>query len=121
MPQNPETGRQGLENGYNNADAIGSPLGAVRLANNSNEFRWRGRVVVVKTGSSAVVTRATLARVAVIVYGEQTAAGWELYEIDPATFERLSVASRSRKHNENYRLVRRTQIRDNGRRIAVGE
>jgi ribosomal protein L25 (general stress protein Ctc) len=121
MPQNAVTGRQGLVNGYNNADQIGVLLGAVRLANNSNEFRWQGRVVVIKTGSSVVVTRATLGRVAAVIYGEETDNGWILYELDPATFEQLSVQSRSRIHNENYRLVRRTQIRDHGRSIVVAE
>ncbi len=119
MPQNAESGCQGLEHGYRNADLIGALLGATRIANNSNEFRWKGRTVVIKTGSSVVVTRATLARVATVVYGEETASGWVLYEIDPATFEGLSVTSQSSKHNENYRLVRRTQIRDNGRVISV--
>jgi hypothetical protein len=114
MPQNTETGQQGLENGYSNADQIGALLGATRVSNNSNEFRWKGMVVVIKTGASAVVTRATLARVAFVVYGEKTAEGWTLYKIDPATFDHLSVQSQSRNHNENYRLVRRSKIRNNG-------
>ena len=119
MPQNSETGRQGLENGYNNADEIGALLGAARIANNSNEFRWEGKIVVIKTGSSAVVTRATLGRVAAIVYGEETDDGWVLYEIDPTVFEELSIQSRSRNHDERYRLVRRTQIREHGRQIPA--
>jgi hypothetical protein len=72
MPQNSETGRQGYETSYNNADTIGTLLGAVRLANNSNEFRWNDRTVVIKSGSSAVITRATLGRVTAIVYGEES-------------------------------------------------
>jgi hypothetical protein len=119
MPQTSETGRQGRENGYNRADAIGALLGAARLAKNSNEFEWGGRIVLIKTGPSAVVTRATLSRVAAIVYGEETNDGWILYEIAPTIFEALSVQSCSRKHGENYRLVRRTQIREHGRKIRV--
>jgi hypothetical protein len=119
MPQNSETGRQGYETGYNNADEIGALLGAVRLSNSSNEFRWNARIVVIKTGSSAVVTRATLDRVTAIIYGEETGDGWTLYEITPKVFEELSVQSRSRNHDENYRLVRRKQIRQTGRRIPV--
>ena len=119
MPQNSETGRQGRENGYNNADEIGALLGATRISNNSNEFRWDDKVVVIKSGSSAVVTRAMLIRVAAIVYGERKNAEWRLYEIDPVEFENLSVQSRSRNHDENYRLVRRTQIREHGRQIYI--
>lgn len=119
MPQNSETGRQGYETGYKNADEIGALLGAIRLSNDSNEFRWNGRIVVIKTGSSAVVTRATLGRVTAIVYGEETDNGWTLYEIAAKIFEKLSVQSHSRKHDENYRLVRRKQIRETGRRIPV--
>ena len=119
MPQNSKTGRQGYETGYNNADAIGVLLGAVRLSNKSNEFRWDGRTVVIKTGSSAVVTRATLGRVTAIVYGEETDNGWTLYEIVPKIFEELSIQSRIRNHDESYRLVRRKQIQETGRRISV--
>lgn len=60
MPQDSETGRQGIENGYNHADEIGALLNARRVSNNSNEFDWKGSRVVIKTGSSAVVTRALL-------------------------------------------------------------
>ena len=119
MPQNAETGRQGLVNGYGNADQIGKLLGAVRVANNRNDFLWKDRIVVIKTGPSAVVTRATLARVSAVVYGEETANGWLLYEIDPATFEALAVTSQSSGHNENYRLVRRSQIRNQGQVIRI--
>ena len=119
MPQNSETGRQGRENGYNKADEIGALLGATRISNNSNEFRWDDKVIVIKTGSSAVVTRAMLTRVAAIVYGVWTNAEWSLYEINPSVFEKLSVQSRSRNHNERYRLVRRTQIRENGRQVPI--
>ncbi len=119
MPQNADTGRQGHENGYNNADQIGELLDAVRVTRISNEFRWNGRIVVIKTGPSAVVTRATLARVAAVVYGDETNTGWALYEIDPETFEQLSVRSQSSNHNENYRLVRRSQIREHGGQIIV--
>ena len=119
MPQDSETGRQGCASGYSRADKIGALLGAERLAKNSNEFRWDSRIVVIKTGSSAVVTRATLGRVAAIVYGEETNDGWILYEIAPTLFEALSIQSRSRNHDENYRLVRRTQIRDHGRQVTI--
>lgn len=71
MPQDSETGRQGCASGYSRADKIGALLGAERLAKNSNEFRWDSRIVVIKTGSSAVVTRATLGRVVAIVYGSK--------------------------------------------------
>lgn len=108
MPQNSETGRQGRENGYNNADEIGALLGATRISNNSNEFRWDDEIIVIKTGSSAVVTRAMLTRVTAIVYGERKNTEWRLYKINPKVFEKLSVQSRSRNHNENYRLVRHT-------------
>jgi hypothetical protein len=119
MPQNADTGRQGLWNGYSNADQIGDLLGAVRVASNSNKFRWNDRIVVIKTGSSAVVTHATLAKVAAVVYGDETNTGWVLYEIDPETFEQLSVRSQSNNHNEDYRLVRRSQIREHGQQIIV--
>jgi hypothetical protein len=119
MPQNSVTGRQGRDNGYSKADEIGTVLGAARLSSKSNEFRWDGRIVVIKTGSSAVVTRAILGKVAAIVYGEETDGGWILYEIAPTIFEELSVQSRSRNHDEKYRLVRRTQIREHGRQIPV--
>ena len=117
MPQTRETGHQGRQNGYKRADSIGALLGAARLAEASNVFQWGGRVVLIKTGSSAVVTRATLDRVAAIVYGEETKDGWILYEIAPTTFEALSAQSCSTKHDEKYRLVRRAQIREHGRRI----
>jgi len=119
MPQNADTGRQGRENGYRRADEIGALLGAARTSTNSNDFRWEGRTVVIKTGSSVVVTRATLSRITAIIHGARTYNGWVLYEIDPITFEQLSVQSRSSKHNQNYRLVRQRQIRDHGHRIAV--
>jgi hypothetical protein len=119
MPQNSETGRQGRKNGYSRADQIGALLGATRISNNSNEFRWDDKVVVIKTGSSAVVTRAMLTRVNAIVYGERTNAEWRLYEIDPTVFEKLSIQSRSKNHNEKYRLVRRTQMREHGRQIPL--
>jgi hypothetical protein len=119
MPQNWETGRLGRENGYKRADEIGALLGAARLSNKSNEFQWDARIVVIKTGSSAVVTRATLRRVAAIVYGEKTGGGWRLYEMTPTKFAELSVQSHSRNHDENYRLVRRTQIREHGGEISV--
>jgi hypothetical protein len=119
MPQNADTGRQGLENGYRRADEIGAVLGAVRINRNSNEFRWEERIVVIKTGPSIIVTRATLRRVTAIIYGKESRNGWELYEIDPTTFELLSVQSQSSGHNENYRLVRQTQIRGHGRRVVV--
>lgn len=119
MPQNRETGRQGRKNGYNRADKIGELLGATRISNNSNEFRWNDKVVVIKTGSSAVVTRAMLDRVAAIVYGEWINAEWKLYKIEPTVFEGLSIQSHSRNHNENYRLVRRKQIRENGNQISI--
>ena len=121
MPQNSETGRKGRENGYNRANQIGALIGAARLTNSSNEFRWNDRNVVIKTGSSAVVTRAMLARVAAIVYGEETDDGWILYEVAPTIFEELSIQSRSKNHDEKYRLVRRTQIRKHGRQIPVGK
>ena len=119
MPQNLKTGRQGRENGYKNANEIGALLGAARIFSNSNEFRWNNKVVVIKTGSSAVVTRAMLARVTAIVYGKKKNSEWKLYEIDPKEFEKLSIQSSSRNHNENYRLVRRTQIREHGREIHI--
>lgn len=119
MPQSTETGRQGYKNGYGNADQIGALLGAKRISKNSNEFLWNGKVVVIKTGQSAVVTRAMLAKVGAVVYGEKMGDGWVLYEIDPAAFERLSVRSQSNNHDENYRLVRRSQIKDNGTIINV--
>jgi hypothetical protein len=81
MPQNADTGPQGLENGYRRANEIGALLGAARISNNSNDFRWEGRTVVIKTGSSVVVTPATLRRAAAIIYGKETRNGWELYEI----------------------------------------
>lgn len=119
MPQNADTGRRGLENGYRKADEIGALLGAVRINRSSNEFRWENRIVLIKTGPSIVAIRDTLRRVTAIICGKETRNGWELYEMDPTTFEQLSVQSQSSGHNENYRLVRQGQIRDHGRRIAV--
>lgn len=117
MPQNTATGRKGRENGYIRADEIGILLGAVRISYKSNEFCWKNKVVLIKTGPSAVVTRATLAKVESIIYGERVDVEWRLYQIDPDEFERLSVQSRSRSHNENYRSVSRKQMRYHGRRI----
>jgi hypothetical protein len=119
MPQNADTGRQGFENGYRRADEIGALLGADRINNNSNDFIWNERTVVIKTGPSVIATRATLSRVAAIIYGKATSRGWDLYEIDPTTFEQLSVQSPSSGHNERYRLVTRKQIREHGRRIVA--
>jgi len=82
-----------------------------------NDFRWGGKLVVIKTGSSAGVTRTTLGRVAAIVYGEETADRWILYEFAPSKFEELSVQSKSRNHDENYRLVRLAQVWEHGRQI----
>lgn len=83
MPQNSDTGRRGLENGYRRADEIGALLGAVRINRSSNEFRWEDRIVLIKTGPSIIVTRATLRRVTAIICGKETRSGWELYEIEP--------------------------------------
>ncbi len=116
MPQDDDSGRRGRLNGYRNADLIGEQLGAVRISQRSNEFQWNDRIILIKTGSSAIVTRATLERVQAVIYGVAVD-GWTLYEIDPETFEELSVASASRNHDETYRRVRRTQIRENGRRL----
>jgi len=104
----------------NRANQIGALLDAVRLGNNSNEFPWNDRVVVTKTGPYVATTRATLARVAVVIYGVSRNDGWLLYEIDPTTFEQLSVPSQSGSHTENYRLVGRRDIIDNGERILLG-
>ncbi|QDV26362.1 hypothetical protein [Aureliella helgolandensis] len=121
MPQDSETGRQGLENGYNHADAIGALLRANRLSNSSNEFDWNGSRVVIKTGSSAVVTRAALERVDAVVYGEATAQGWTIYRVEPRAFDENSIQSQSSNHNENYRLVRRAQIREIGEPVVLAD
>ncbi len=119
MPQNAETGRQGRENGYRNADEIGTLIGAARISNKSNVFRWNRKLVVIKTGSSAIVTRPLLAKVEAIIYGEWKHDEWHLYEIGTKVFEKLSKESQSRKHNEEYRLVRRSQIREHGSQIPI--
>jgi hypothetical protein len=94
-------------------------LGARRISYKSNEFQWGNKRVVIKTGSATVVTRAMISRVSSIVYGEWKIDGWNLYEIDTDVFEKLSIQSRSRNHNENYRFVRGKQIKENGRHINV--
>ena len=121
MPQDSETGRQGLENGYNHAGVIAELLNAKRVSNNSNEFDWAGSRVVIKTGSSAVVTRAILDRVDVVVYGEETDEGWAIYRVEPRVFNENSIQSQSKNHNENYRLVRRSQIRKIGEPIFLAD
>lgn len=117
MPQNAETGQQGYRNGYNYADEIGVMLKATRKNKTSNEFtRQDGKSLLIKTGSPAVVaTRATLGRIDFIIYGDRSDGSWVLYEICPKKFEDLSGQSRSRNHNENYRSVSRTLIREHGR------
>lgn len=119
MAQTSETGRKGCENGYKRADEIGILLSAVRLSKKSNEFRWGDRIVVIKTGPSAVVTRASLGRVAAIVYGEKNDDDWFLYEISPIKFEGLSRPSRSARHSDNYRLVSGTRIREQGKKNSL--
>ena len=119
MPQNHKTGREGLENGYSRANQIGALIGAERLSNSSNEFRWNGRIVVIKTGSSAVVTRAMLNRVAAVVYGEKKDGDWILYKITSQKFEVLSDQAQSKNHAEKYRRVHRTQIRKYGQKIPI--
>jgi hypothetical protein len=119
MSQNAETGRKGYINGYERADEIGALLGAARISKRNNDFMWQDQIIVIKTGPSVVVTRSTLARVMFVVYGERKDAEWKLYQIDPTTFEKLSVQSRSRNHNENYRSVHSTKIREHGSQIPI--
>jgi hypothetical protein len=114
MPQNSDTGRAGYENGYGAADEIGKLLGAERIGSKSNEFVLGQTKILIKTGSSAVVTRATLARIDFIIYGFKTSDGWQLYKIDPETFEKHSSQSQSGNHDESYRLVRKKQIKEYG-------
>ena len=119
MPQDSETGRQGYENGYERANHIGSLIGATRIGRASNEFTWRERRVAIKTGPSVVLTRSTLSRIDAIVYGYQEQGVWTLYEMAPRRFEELSVSSQSRKHTDDYRLVRRAQFLEHGRELPV--
>jgi hypothetical protein len=118
MAQTTETGRQGVVNGYNNADGIAALIGAVRVSHGTNDFRLGERLIVIKTGSSTVITESTLSRVDAIYYGEYRDGGWAVYEIAPQTYHALSAPSRSPKHDERYRLVRRTQIRQHGKRVV---
>ena len=119
MPQNVETGRQGYENGYGNADEIGSLLGASRVERNANIFKWNGRHIVIKSGPSAVVTLATLERVKAVVYGVRMGTVWELYEIARETFKGCSGKSKSKRHGDNYRLMSRGKIREHGKVIDL--
>ena len=117
MPQDAESGRQGLKKGYARADKIGGILGAERLSKTSNEFLWGNRRIVIKTGPNPVVTRNMLERVEAIIFGEEDDQEWVLYEIDPVTFERISEPSRSSGHDESYRQVSKSKLYSHGRVI----
>jgi hypothetical protein len=117
MPQDSESGIRGVANGYKNANEIATLIGAARRSKSANLFGLGEERVVIKTGSSAVVTLTTLANVDAVVYGFQQYGHWEVYRIAPAAFETVSVASRSKGHDDRYRSVRKTLIRDNGSRI----
>jgi hypothetical protein len=117
MGQTIESGRRGAASGLINADEIAAIIGATRIKPYINVFQLGERLIVIKTGPSAVITEATLSRVDAVFYGEQTDGGWMIYEINPQTYQGLSVPSRSRKHDERYRQVRKTQIRQHGHRV----
>jgi hypothetical protein len=117
MGQTRETGDEGRKNGYRRADEIAALIGAVRVSPISNEFESAGRRIVIKTGPSAVITEATLSRVEAVFYGEYRDGGWAVYELDPQSYRGLSVPSRSTNHDESYRQVRKTQIRQFGRKV----
>lgn len=119
MPQNRETGRQGHENGYRNADTIGERLGAKRLSKQSNEFDMRGRHVLLKTGDrGAVVSGETLKRVEAVIYGFQDHDRWTAFELAPEVFRAHGVPSLSASHRgRDYRQLSKTQCRELGRQI----
>jgi hypothetical protein len=115
MPQNAQTGRDGRDRGYADADAVANTIGAQRIGPNSNEFMLRNRRISIKTGGPAVVvTRATLGRVDSVLVGENPGGLWDLYEVDPPTFEQNSVQSLSSGHDDNYRSVPLTLVRNIG-------
>ena len=120
MPQNEDTGRAGAQAGYSNADAVAKLIGATRVRPGSNDFTWEDKNIVIKTGGSgAVVTRATLSRVALVLYGYSVGEVWELYTIESSAFENLSSQSRSSGHDETYRQVTKKKLRENGNRVRL--
>ncbi len=119
MPQNRETGRQGNQNGYRNADALGERLGATRLSKQSNAFEMRGQRVLLKTGErGAVVSGETLKRVEAVIYGFLDRDRWAAYELKPQSFRAHGVPSLSESHRgRDFRQLSKTQCRELGRQI----
>jgi hypothetical protein len=119
MGQTRETGHRGHENGYRNADAFAARLEAKRLSSQSNEFEMSGRRVLLKTGDrGAVVSGATLDRVAAVIYGYQDHERWCAFELSPNDFRAHGVPSRSKSHEgRDFLQLSKTQCRKLGRQL----
>jgi hypothetical protein len=119
MPQNRQTGRQGHENGYRNADNLANRLNANRVSKQSNEFEMGGRRVLLKTGDrGAVVSGATLERVAAVIYGYQDHYRWKAFELAPRAFREHGAPSQSTSHTgRDFLQLSKTQCTDLGRQI----
>ena len=120
MPQNRETGRQGHESGYRNADALGNRLKAKRVSNQSNEFEMGGRRVLLKTGQrGAVVSGPTLDRVEAVIYGFQDRDRWRAFELPPSAFREHGTPSQSKSHvGRDFLQLSKTQCLKLGKQIV---
>jgi hypothetical protein len=101
MPQNHKTGVAGNEFGRTNAKKLAAALGAILTRPGSNEARWEGKLVALKSAASGTtsigVTYLMLGRVdEVIAAFERLDGAFDLFALSASAFSSAMKPTRSK-------------------------
>jgi hypothetical protein len=119
LGQTRETGAAGNDFGRKNAIKVSEVMGLKRVSDQANEFLFRDRRVVVKSGgrktTSIGVTTKSLDRVSGILAAfEESDGQFSIWLIDVVDFKAHMKPSRSLSSNGNVQTVSRKVIRELG-------
>src|ERR1043165_2115147 len=124
MPQDKNTGAAGNEFGRENAKKLAEALGATLTKPGSNEARWNGKLIVLKSAAadtkSVGVTYLMLDRVDAIVAALEREDGtFDLYSLSSAAFRSAMRPTRSKGSSScRVGIVRRAVFEQSGRPLG---
>jgi hypothetical protein len=125
MPQDQASGAAGNEFGRANAKRLAEALGATLTRPGTNEARWQGRLVALKSASqhtsSIGVTYLMLNRVdEVIAAFEQPDGTFDIFALSSAAFRSAMRPTRSKGPSAGrVGIVRRSVFEESGRHIGA--
>ena len=124
MPQNHDSGKAGNDFGRENAKRLADAIGATLTKPGSNEARWDGRLVVLKSAAASTasigVTYLMMTRVDEIVAAlQRDDGGFDLYALSAAAFRSAMKPTRSKGPSAGrVGVVRRAVFERDGRALG---